>query len=89
MNSTRLDQATEEVVALKLKALDRIIKELVEPIDKIGSPEKVLGKKYEEWTPEDLQRLIIIYGRKEPSPLSDLVFDKKLKEVQALEQEVV
>ena len=87
MNETRLSQAAEKTIDLKVQAIDILLKELVEPIAKVGNPESIVGKKYEEWSPEDFQRLGQIYGPKEPNPLSNLIFKKKLEEVLALERE--
>lgn len=75
----------ERAVKLKMQAIDLLIERMIAPISDIGNPEKLIGKKYEEWLPEDLQRLATIYGTVEPNPLSDLIFRKKYKEVQTLE----
>ena len=85
MKDALLNQAIEKVLALKMKALDVVLDELVEPIGDIGNPEKVLGKPYESWTPQDLQLMTQVYGTQEPSPLSDLIFKKEYKRVRELE----
>ncbi len=88
MKDTNLTKATDYVVDLKLKAVDRLIEELVEPLLILGSPEEMISKKYEEWTSEDIQRLSVIYGVKEPNTLSNLIFGKELEKVKTLEAEV-
>jgi len=85
MKKTPFTNAIEEVVELKLKAADEYIDEVVEQIGDVGSPEKLIGKRYEEWTPQDLQMLSQIYGMEEPSPLSELIFRKSYKEVKEME----
>ena len=87
MKQADLTRAIEQVVALKLRAVDRFIEENVKPLSDVGNPEKLIGRPYETWSPEDLQRLTIIYGTKEPNPLSNLIFRRKLEEVKRLEAE--
>lgn len=87
MNKTLLTQAIDKAVAVKLQAVDRVIKELVEPLEKVGSPEDLIKKPYEQWTPEDLSMLTKIYGTKEPNLLSNLIFRKVYKKVKQMEAE--
>ena len=70
-----------------MAAVDRLVEELVEPMKDVGNPEALIKKPYEQWTPEDMQMLIQIYGTAEPNPLSDLVFKKEYAKVKALEEE--
>jgi hypothetical protein len=70
-----------------MAAIDVIIEKYIDPLEDIGNPEKLIGKPYETWTPEDLQSLSKVYGVKEPNPLSDFIFNKKYKELQALKAE--
>jgi hypothetical protein len=86
MKSIPLTQSVEKVVALKMKAVDSLLEELIDPIADVGSPEKLLGKKYETWSPEDLALMTKVYGIKEPNPLSDLIFNKTYKQVKELEE---
>jgi len=88
MKPTTLTRITEEVIDLKLKAADEFIADVIEPLEKIGSPEALIGKKYEEWTPLDFQLLGQVYGMGNESPLGKLIFKKSLEEVQRLESEV-
>ena len=87
MKQSDLTKAVGQVIALKLKAIDRFVEEVVEPLSDVGNPEKLIGRPYETWTPEDLQRLAMIYGPKEPNALSNLIFTRKLEEVKRLEGE--
>ncbi len=89
MKNPDLVKATERVIALKLKAVDAWVERIVEPLGDVGNPEILIRKKYEEWTPEDLQMLIRIYGQSDNSPLANLIFRKELKKVQDLEAEEV
>ncbi len=88
MKETTLTRITQEVIDLKLKAADEFIADVIDPLEKIGSPEALIGKKYEEWTPLDLQLLSQVYGQGNDTPLSKLIFNKSLTEVQRLESEV-
>ena len=87
MKETPLTRAVDAVVALKLKAVDAWVAGVVEALEDVGTPEKLIGKPYEQWTPADLQALGRIYGE-EPNPLSRLIAKKKYQEVDALEAEV-
>ena len=87
MKQTPLTMAIDRAIQIKLKAVDRLIKEMVEPLADVGNPEKLIGKKYEEWTPEDLNLLSKIYGTNEPNLLSNLLERKLIDEVMQLEKE--
>lgn len=82
-----LTQNIEKVVALKIKAVDRVIEEMIDPIAAVGNPEKLIRKPYEQWTPQDLQMLIQIYGTGDKTPLSRLIFDREYEKVKSLEAE--
>ena len=86
MKQTDLIEAIDEVVQLKMMAIDKLIEEVVEPIADIGSPEDLIKKPYENWSPQDLQMMSTIYGSVEPNPLSNLIFRKKYEEVKELEE---
>jgi len=79
-------KATREVIALKMRAIDEYIEEIIEPLADIGNPEKLIGKKYEEWTPQDRALLSQVYGTNEPNVLSDFIFRKEYKNVLSLEE---
>lgn len=76
-------QACKEIIELKLKAVDQYIEDVIDPIADVGSPEKLIGKKYKEWTPQDLQMMSMIYGEK----LEKYIFNKEYKNLMELEQE--
>lgn len=87
MKSMPLIEAMDRVIALQIKVMDRVVEDLIEPIADVGNPEKLIGKEYSSWTPQDLQLLTQIYGTQEPNALSDLIFRRKYEEVLALEEE--
>jgi uncharacterized protein YecA (UPF0149 family) len=88
MKNTPFTKAVEEVVALKMKVVDDYIKEIVEPLNQVGSPESLIGKKYEEWTPQDLQLLINVYGQDDNSPLGKLIAKKTIERVEDMENQL-
>ncbi len=88
MNETLLTEAIDRVISQKLKAVDAILEQLIEPLGELGNPEKLIGKKYEEWTPEDFQSMAKVYGQVEPNPLSNLIFKKEYEKIKVLEAEV-
>ena len=87
MKPTLLTQAIDKAIGIKLQAIDRLVGEMIEPLENVGSPEKLIGKRFEQWTPEDLALLTKIYGTKEPNLLSNLIFRKTYERVKAMEQE--
>ena len=87
MKQTELTEAIDRAVAVKMKAIDKIIEELVEPLADVGNPEKLIKKPYESWTPEDLTLLSQVYGEQEPNPLSELIFRKSYDNVKKMEAE--
>ena len=87
MKKIPLTLAVEKVVALKIKAMDRIIEDLVEPLADVGNPEKLIKKPYAQWTPEDLTLLTKIYGVGEDTPLTRTIFNRTYENVKQLEVE--
>jgi len=87
MKDTELTKAIDKATEVKLQAVDKLVKELIEPLEKIGNPEDVLGKPYEQWSPQDLNMMITLYGNSDNSPLSNLIFRKTYKQVKELEAE--
>jgi len=88
MKKPDLEKSMDKAIEVKLQAADRLIEELVEPLEDLGNPEKLLGKPYESWSPQELTMMIQIYGQKEPNPLSNLIFRKtydKVREMEAVE----
>jgi Txe/YoeB family toxin of Txe-Axe toxin-antitoxin module len=63
--------------------VDEFIKENIKPIADVGSPEKLIGKKYEEWTDFDKRLLYQVYGER----LDKFIFDKELDIVNSLREE--
>ena len=87
MKQTDLEKAMDKAIELKLKAVDKLLEELVEPLEKLGSPEVLIGKPYEMWSGEDLMLLTQVYGQGNNTPLANLVFKKEYEKVKAMEEE--
>jgi len=85
VKQTEFTKMVDDVVELKMKAVDKYIEEIIEPLGEIGNPEKLIGKPYEQWTPLDLQMLGRIYGP-EPNELSKLIFKKEYAKLIELEK---
>ena len=86
MKETQLTKIVAELIKEDLAVMDEIVEEDIEALGDIGNPEKLIGKKYEEWTPQDLQMLGQIYGSQEPNRLSKFIFNKEYSKVQELEE---
>ena len=84
MRKDELIGSIDETLALLLDVADEYLDEITEQIEDVGSPEKLIGKPYEVWTPQDFMMLSQVYGG-EPNPLSNLIFNKEYKKVLELE----
>jgi len=87
MKQTDFTRAVDKMTKIKMRALDIILAEMIQPIEDVGNPEKLLGKTYDQWTGEDFQLMIKIYGQGDDTPLSNLVFRKEYEKVKELEAE--
>ena len=54
---------------------------MILPLEDVGNPEKLIGKKYETWDEADFQKLTAIYGGLEPNPLSNFIFKREYDKV--------
>ncbi len=77
----------DEIIEEKLDAADAFIKDFIDPIGDIGSPAMVIDKPYDEWTPQDLQRLAQIYQRDQDT-LNKYIASKEISKLYELEKEV-
>ena len=75
-----------ELLKEDMALVEELFEEEIKPLTDLGDPEKLLGKKYEQWTQEDIMYLAQIYGPDPNSQLSKLIFDKEFK---ALKEEEV
>jgi len=88
MKETQLTKIVAKLIEEDLAVMDEIVEEDIEALGDIGNPEKLIGKKYEEWTPQDLQMLGQVYGNQEPNRLSKFIFNKEYSKVKELEEEI-
>lgn len=74
-----------EVKKVKEEA-DAYIEKYIEPIADIGNPEKIIGRKYEQWTPQDIQTLTQVYVY-DIKPLEDFIAKKEIDKLWASEEQ--
>ena len=86
MKKDELVATIDQTLGLLLEVADDYIDEIAEELAVVSSPEKLIGKPYETWTPQDFQMLSQVYGE-EPNALSRLIFNKSYERVQELEAE--
>ena len=89
MRTDELNKSIDETVTLILNVADAYLGEIEEQLEVTRSPEKLLGKPYEQFTEQDFQILSQVYGEEEPNPLSELIFKKSYEQVLALEEEEI
>jgi len=87
MKKPDLVKAVERAVEIKMRAVDILVDELVEPLADVGNPEDLIRKKYSDWDAQDLQLLIKIYGEGDNTALARLIFSREYEKVKALERE--
>lgn len=87
MKNDKFSKSIERVISVKLRAVDRFLEKVTEPLSEVGNPEELIGKGYSEWSPDDLERLKLIYGEKDDSPLARLIFRREYQRVLDLEKE--
>ena len=85
MKQTELTQTIDESLALLLDVASEYIDEIAEELAVVGSPEKLIGKPYEQFTPQDFQMLSQVYGEGDDTPLARVVFNKEYEKVLNLE----
>jgi uncharacterized protein YecA (UPF0149 family) len=88
MQKNDFTEMVNDIVKLKLEAADEYIDTVIKSIGQVGSPESLIGKKYEEWTPQDLQLLINVYGQGDESPLGKLIARKTIERVEDMEKQL-
>ena len=87
MRQDEMNKVVDEVVALMIDVADDYLSEMEEQLEVTRSPEKLLGKRYEEFTSQDFSILSQIYGEEEPNPLSNLIFTREYEKLKILEAE--
>jgi len=68
-----------------MEALKDVMESDIKPLVKYGNPEDVIGKDFEQWTVEELQRAATIYGPK----LEKFLAKKYVDELTELESQEV
>lgn len=81
------EKMTDEIMKDLLALADESIVEMIKPILDLASPEKVIGKKYDQWTPQDLQRASMAY-QLEPDILNKFIAKKEITKLYELEEKV-
>lgn len=77
----------DDVIQKEMKRVDKYIKQHIDPIADIGSPAKVIGKPFEEWSQQDMEKLGQTYSY-DREKLERYIFDKEYRDILALEQKV-
>jgi len=82
------EELAQRVLDTKLEAVKVVLLDLAKPLAALKNPESLLGKKYDEWSSGDLERMKLIYGA-EPNILSEFIMKKEYEKTLAMESEVV
>ena len=86
MIETPFTRMAEKVIDKKLKVAQKFYDEKIAPLTDFGNPEKLLGKKYEEWDTMDFKKAKAIYGNDEE--IRTWLLKKERDRVRKLETEV-
>ena len=86
MNEAALTKLIDHIVEVKITAMDRWIEEHIDDLEAFGNPEKLSGKPYETWTPQDLMMLGQVYGPTNDTALARLIARKEIEKTRAAEK---
>ena len=86
MRHSDLIESIDESLALLLDVASEYVDEIAEELAVVASPEKLIGKPYEQFTPQDFQMLSQVYGEGDDTPLAKVVFNKEYEKVLNLEE---
>ena len=85
MKKDELVATIDQTLGLLLEVADDYIDEIAEELAVVASPEKLIGKPYESWSPNDFNLLSQVYGDGNDTPLARVVFNKEYEKVLNLE----
>jgi len=74
-----------EVAGESADIVNEVVEELIEPLQVVANPEKLIGKPFELWSDIDKQWLITIYGTDDNSILSKFIAKKAVEKLRELE----
>jgi len=77
-----IPQATKDYCELVVPWIEEAIEQFMPMFTHTRSGEKLIGKKFEEFTPQDFQRLYMLKGQEF---FEDFFVDKKYEQVRELE----
>jgi len=71
----------QEIIDLETKRVIEVYNDFkkneIDPIADVGNPEEIIGKPYEQWTPQDIQKLQSVYVY-DIEPLEKFVASKEI-----------
>ncbi|MFA5379622.1 MAG: hypothetical protein WC455_27940 [Dehalococcoidia bacterium] len=84
VKKAELVELIQECIDESIEAAIEVFNEEIAPLLDFGSPAKVIGKPYEQWTGDELMKARAIFGTK----LEDYIADKEVNELLQMEREV-
>ncbi len=87
-STDKIQIAVERLINTETAAIDKLVKELILPMEPSKNPEEMIGKPFTQWSPEDWQRAVMVYGPAEDSPLSKMIAKRLVEALHAKEAEV-
>uniref|UniRef100_A0A6H1ZH04 Uncharacterized protein n=1 Tax=viral metagenome TaxID=1070528 RepID=A0A6H1ZH04_9ZZZZ len=88
MNGLLRQKAIDRWVEKQIRYVDIWVEREVDTILDLHNPEKLLGKKFEDWTPYDMQLLAQVYSG-DMDTLNNFVAKKSIKQMHALEEDEI
>lgn len=86
MKQSEMTQLMNEVIDETIKAIFEVFEEDIAPLLERGTPGTAIGKKYEDWGPEDFAKARAIFG---DVKLEDYIAPKEIADMYAKEAEEV
>ena len=84
MHHDIISQSSQRAADVAERATNMLIERYLEPMTDFGNPEKVMGKRFEEWTAYDLKMLQTIYGQ--DSTLQNFISRKRYDLILRMEE---
>jgi hypothetical protein len=85
--ASTFELALEKYTELETKVLKRFMEDHIKPLAIVADPEKLIGKPFEQWQPQDAELLSKIYGPEEPNIFTDFMLEKEVEEIRNLKQQ--
>jgi hypothetical protein len=83
---TPFEIALKQYLEIQTKVVKQYVESYIKPLTILVNPETLMGRPFETWTPQDHQKLQIVYGPGK-NPYTQLILEKQVAMVQQMKAE--